>query len=84
MKKPAQVTAAALGALVAVQYVASPYTTYASDQPQDLPKASLALTMSSTAGQSGSPTQLVFHAISDTEVVILPAIGSFSITERST
>jgi hypothetical protein len=85
MKKPTQVTAALLGAAVAVQYVVSPYAAYAGgEQPQDLPKASLALTLSSTAGFSGSPSRLVFDAISDADVVILPAIGSLSITERST
>lgn len=85
MKKPAPVAAAVLGTIVGLQYVLSPYSAHASgDQPQDLPKASLALTFSSTAGLSDSPSRLVFHAISDADVVILPAIGSFSITQRST
>jgi len=86
MKKQTHVTAAVvLGAIVAVQYVFSPYAAHlGGDAPQDLPKASLSLNLSSTSGLSGSPSPLVFDAISDADVVILPAIGSFSITQRST
>ena len=85
MKKPMQVTAAAIGFVVAGQYVFSPYAVYpGGDQPQDLPKASFSLTMSSTSGSSAAPNRLVFDAISDADVVILPASARSRFTERST
>jgi len=85
MKKLMHVAAAAIGFVVAGQYVVSPYAAYpVGDQPQDLPKAALSLSLSSTSGPSGPPSRLVFDAISDADMVIPPAIGSFSITERST
>jgi hypothetical protein len=82
MIKPALVAAAVLGTLIGFQYVLLAHP--GGDQPQDVLKASLALNLSSTAGLSDSPSRLVFHAISDADVEILPAIGSFSTIQKST
>jgi hypothetical protein len=80
-----QLTAAAIGLVVAGQYAVSPYAAYpVGDAPQDLLKAALSLSLSSTSGPSGPPSRSVFDAISDADVVIPPAIGLFSITQRST